>query len=94
MSVVRASATVLHVPKEGDAMNRVLSLLIAFSTLGPTLAWAEEAAHGSYRGIGFIYFTIIGGILLYGVNDAFGKKAMLIAAPIIVIGLYLFLPGA
>lgn len=75
-------------------MKRVVNFLIAFTTLGPTLAVAEEATHGSYRGIGFIYFTIIGAILIYGVNDAFGKRAMLIAAPIIVIGLYLFLPGA
>lgn len=73
-------------------MNRVLSLLIAFTALGPTLALAEEAHGGSYRGIGFIYYTIIGAILIYGVNDAFGKKAMLVAAPIIVIGLYLLLP--
>lgn len=73
-------------------MNHVLSLLIAFTTLGPTLALAEEAHGGSYRGIGFIYYTFIGAILIYGVNDAFGKKAMLIAAPIIVIGLYLLLP--
>jgi len=35
---------------------------------------------------------IIGAILIYGVNDAFGKKAMYVAAPIIVIGLYLLLP--
>lgn len=74
-------------------MNRVLSLLIAFTTLGPPLVLAEEVAKGSYRGIGFIYYTFIGAILIYGVNDAFGKKAMLIAAPIIVIGLYLLLPA-
>lgn len=73
-------------------MNRLLSLLIAFITLSPSLALAEEAVRASYRGIGLIYYTIIGAILIYGVNDAFGKKAMLIAAPIIVIGLYLMLP--
>jgi hypothetical protein len=73
-------------------MNRVLSFLIAFTTLSPSLALAEEVAHASYRGIGFIYYTIIGAILIYGVNDAFGKKAMLIAAPIIVLVLYLMLP--
>jgi hypothetical protein len=73
-------------------MKRLLSLLIAFLTLSPALALAEEAVHASYRGIGFIYYTIIGAILIYGVNDAFGKKAMLIAAPIIVIGLYMMLP--
>ena len=74
-------------------MNRVLSLLIGLTTLWPTLALADgEAGGGTYRGIGAIYFTIIGAILIYGVNDAFGKKAMYIAAPIIVIGLYLLLP--
>ena len=70
-------------------MNRVLSVLIGLTTFWPTLALAEEAGGGTYRGIGAIYFTIIGAILIYGVNDAFGKKAMYIAAPIIVIGLYL-----
>ena len=39
-----------------------------------------------------IYYTIIGAILIYGVNDAFGKKAMFIAAPIIVLCLYLMPP--
>lgn len=73
-------------------MTRVFNILIGFTTLGPTLALAEEAGHGSYRGIGFIYYTIIGAILIYGVNDAFGKKAMLVAAPLIVVGLYLMLP--
>ena len=73
-------------------MNRVLSFLIAFTTLSPSLALAEEVVHASYRGIGFIYYTIIGAILIYGVNDAFGKKAMLIAAPIIVLVQYLMLP--
>ncbi len=73
-------------------MNRLISLLIGLTTFWPTLALAEEAVHGSYRGIGMIYYTIIGAILIYGVNDAFGKKAMLIVAPIIVIGLYLLLP--
>jgi hypothetical protein len=73
-------------------MNGFISLLIGLMTFGPTLALAEEAGGGTYRGIGAIYYTIIGAILIYGVNDAFGKKAMYIAAPIIVIGLYLLLP--
>ena len=73
-------------------MNRLISLLIGLMTFAPTVALAEEAGGGTYRGIGAIYFTIIGAILIYGVNDAFGKKAMVIAAPIIVIGLYLLLP--
>ena len=74
-------------------MNRILSLLIALTLFGPSLALAEEVVKGSYRGIGSIYYTIIGAILIYGVNDVFGKKATLIAAPIIVIGLYLLLPS-
>jgi hypothetical protein len=72
-------------------MNRVLSILIGLTTFAPTLALAEGAG-GTYRGIGTIYYTIIAAILIYGVNDAFGKKAMYVAAPIIVIGLYLLLP--
>jgi hypothetical protein len=75
-------------------MNRLLSFLIAFATLQPTLVFAEEAGKASYRGIGLIYYTLIGAILIYGVKDAFGRKAMLIAAPIIAIGLYLLLPPA
>ena len=73
-------------------MNLVLYSLIGFTTFVPTLALAEEAVTGAYRGIGAIYYTIIGAILIWGVNDAFGKKAMYIAAPVIVIGLYLLLP--
>ena len=72
-------------------MNRVLSFLIGLMTFWPTLALAEGAG-GTYRGIGSIYFTIIGAILIYGVHDAFGKKALYVAGPIIVIGLYLMLP--
>ena len=72
-------------------MNRVLSVLIGLTTFWPTLALAEEAG-GTYRGIGSIYYTIIAVILIYGVYDAFGKMAMYITAPIIVIGMYLLLP--
>ncbi len=68
--------------------------LAAFSTIlilgSPALALAEE--HGGYRGIGTLYFTFMGAILIYGVYDSFGKKAMYVMAPIIVIGLYLMLP--
>jgi hypothetical protein len=73
-------------------MNRLISLLIGLMTFAPTLGLAEEAGGGTYRGIGAMYYTVIAAILIYGVNDAFGKKAMVIAAPIIVIGLYLLLP--
>jgi len=72
-------------------MNRFVSVLIGLTTFWPTIALAEGAG-GTYRGIGSIYYTIIGAILIYGVYDAFGKMAMYIASPIIVIGLYLLLP--
>jgi len=68
-----------------------LAALSAILTLGsPALALAEES--GGYRGIGTLYFTFMGAILIYGVYDSFGKKAMYVAAPIIVVGLYLLLP--
>jgi hypothetical protein len=57
----------------------------------PTLAFAEGAG-GTYRGIGQIYYTFIAAILVYGVYDTFGKKAVYVAAPIIIIGMYLLLP--
>jgi hypothetical protein len=77
--------------KEVRMMNRFCSVLIGLMTFWPTLAMAEEAG-GTYRGIGSIYYTIIGVILIYGVYDSFGKKAMYIAGPIIAVGLYLMLP--
>lgn len=73
--------------------NRIGSGVIGLTTFWPTLALAEEVGGGTYRGIGSIYFTLIGAILIYGVYDSFGKSAMYIAAPIIVIGLYLMLPA-
>ncbi|TAJ23488.1 MAG: hypothetical protein EPO64_11115 [Nitrospirae bacterium] len=57
----------------------------------PAAAWAEGAG-GGYRGIASIYFTLITAILIYGVYDAFGKKVMYVAAPLIVIGMYMLLP--
>jgi hypothetical protein len=80
----------LNLIEKEIAMKR----LAAFSTIlilgSPALALAEE--HGGYRGIGTLYFTFMGAILIYGVYDSFGKKAMYVMAPIIVIGLYLMLP--
>jgi hypothetical protein len=69
-----------------------LGAYLATLTLGsPAIVMAEEL--GGYRGIGTLYFTFMGAILIYGVYDAFGKMAMYVAAPIIVIGLYLMLPA-
>ncbi|TKS60579.1 MAG: hypothetical protein EWM72_01314 [Nitrospira sp.] len=78
--------------REVNAMNRVLSVLAGLTALWPTLALAEEAG-GSYRGIGSIYYTFMGAILIYGVYDTFGKRAAYILGPLIVIGLYLMLPN-
>ena len=72
-------------------MHRIFRALASLMALWPTLALAEEAG-GSYRGIGSIYYTFIGAILIYGVYDTFGKRAAYVMGPLIVIGLYLMLP--
>ena len=71
-------------------MKRVAAFSAILTLGAPALALAEES--GGYRGIGTLYFTIMGAILIYGVYDAFCKTAMYVMAPIIVIGLYLLLP--
>jgi len=69
--------------------------LAAFSTIltlgAPAVALAEEHS-GGYRGIGMLYYIFMAAILIYGVNDAFGKKAMYVAAPIIIVAFYFLLP--
>ena len=77
--------------KDVTAMNRVFSVLVGLIALWATLALAEEAG-GSYRGMGSIYYTIIGAILIHGVYGAFGKRAAYILGPLIAIGLYMLLP--
>lgn len=73
-------------------MRRRLAWLSGIALVGtPTLALAEGAG-GSYKGIAQIYFTLITVILMYGVYDVFGKKAMYVAAPLIAIGMYMLLP--
>jgi hypothetical protein len=82
----------LNLNKKETEMKR-LAALSAILVLGsPTLALAVEHSAG-YRGIGELYFTLMAAILIYGVYDSFGKKAMYVAAPIIVIGLYMMLPA-
>jgi len=39
-----------------------------------------------------LYYIFMAAILIYGVNDAFGKKAMYVFAPIIIIAFYFLLP--
>ena len=72
-------------------MIRFFMLLAMGLLASPTLALAVEHNAG-YRGIGYIYFTFIGAVLIYGVYDAFGKMAMYVMAPIILVGLFLMLP--
>lgn len=75
-------------------MRRLMGWLFGVALAGaPALALAEGAG-GSYKGIAQIYFTFITVILIYGIYDVFGKKAMYIAAPVIMIGMYLMLPKA
>jgi hypothetical protein len=78
---------------EKEVEMKRLAALSAILILGsPTLALAVEHSAG-YRGIGQLYFTFIAAILIYGVYDSFGKKALYVAAPIIVVGLYMLLPA-
>lgn len=72
-------------------MKRLAAYLTVLTLGSPTLALAAEHSAG-YRGIGQLYFTFMAAILIYGVYDSFGKKAMYVLAPIIVVGLYMMLP--
>jgi hypothetical protein len=79
------------ITKEID-MKRLAALSAGLILGSPALAMAAEHNAG-YRGIGQLYFTFMGVILIYGVYDSFGKKAMYVAAPIIIVGLYMMLPA-
>ncbi|WP_455244265.1 hypothetical protein [Petrachloros mirabilis] len=72
-------------------MKRFVMFLTGGMLSFPAVALAVEHEAG-YRGIGMIYFTFMAAILIYGVYDSFGKTAMYVMAPIILIGLYLMLP--
>jgi len=72
-------------------MKRLTTLLTGLILGSPALALAAEHS-ASYRGIGWIYFTFITGILIYGVHDSFGKTAMYVTAPFILGWSYWMLP--
>ncbi len=72
-------------------MKRLATLSAGLILGSPALAMAAEHSAG-YRGIGQLYFSAMAAVLIYGVYDAFGKTAMYIMAPIILIGLYMMLP--
>ena len=83
----------LHLIEMEIVMKRLAALSAGLILGSPTLALAAEHSAG-YRGIGQLYFTFMGAILIYGVYDSFGKKAMYVMAPIIIIGLYMMLPDS
>jgi len=72
-------------------MRYLLALLLGVITLWPTLVFAEGAG-GTYRGIASLYYTLMWGILSYGLYDAFGKKALYVGAPILAVATYIMLP--
>lgn len=72
-------------------MKRLAALSAGLILGSPALALAVEH-NASYRGIGWIYFALIATILIYGVYDSFGKTAMYVAAPIILVWSYWMLP--
>ena len=74
-------------------MIRLATLLAGFVLASPSLALAAEHNAG-YRGIGQLYFSFMAAILIYGVYDTFGKTAMYVVAPFILVGLYLMLPAS
>jgi len=72
-------------------MTRLATLAAGIILGSPALALAAEHSAG-YRGIGQLYFSFMAAILIYGVYDTFGKTAMYVTAPVILVGLYMMLP--
>ncbi len=75
-------------------MKRLLSTLYGLVLMAvPSLALANVPG-GGYEGIASMYYSLIAIILIYGVYDTFGKKAMYVATPIIVLLAYFLVQGA
>lgn len=75
-------------------MKRLIATFIGLlSASVPSWALATEPSSG-YQGIASMYYTLIAVVLIYGVYDTFGKKAMYIGAPIIVILAYILVQQA
>ena len=72
-------------------MRYLYALLLGLAAWGPTFAFAEGAG-GTYRGIASLYYTLMWGILCYGLYDTFGKTAFYVGAPILAVITYLMLP--
>ena len=73
-------------------MKRLATLSAGMVLGSPVLALAAEHSAG-YRGIGQMFFGTMAAVLIYGVYDSFGKTAMYVMAPIILVGLYMLLPA-
>ncbi len=74
-------------------MKALIHLIVTLLLSWPGLLWAEDAPHGGYRGIATIYYTLIWGILVYGLWDAFGKNAFYVGAPVMAVIIYFLLPA-
>jgi hypothetical protein len=72
--------------------QKIFMLLIGLAMWWPGPAGAEEIVSGSYRGIASLYYTLMWGILCYGLYDAFGKKALYVGGPILALVIYFMLP--
>lgn len=75
-------------------MKALFHVAIILLLSWPGLVWAADEPHGGYRGIATIYYTLIWGILVYGLWDAFGKKAFYVGAPVMAIVIYFLLPSS
>ena len=75
-------------------MKVLFHLLIVLLLSWPDWVLAEDAPHAGYRGIASIYYTLIWGILAYGLWDAFGKKAFYVGGPVIAVIIYFLLPSS
>jgi hypothetical protein len=78
---------------KGGRMKALSYLIIALLLSWPDFVWAEEAHEAGYRGIATLYYTLIWGILAYGLWDAFGRKAFYVGAPVMAIIIYFLLPA-
>lgn len=74
-------------------MKAFIHLIVVLFLSCPGLVWAEEEPHAGYRGIATIYYTLIWAILVYGLHDAFGKKAFYVGAPVMAVIIYFLLPS-
>ena len=75
-------------------MNKLMGgLLSMIVTLMPALAWAEEVT-AYRRGNAFMFFFVIGAVLIYGIHDVFHKRWITVASAIVIpLSLYLMLPS-